>query len=243
MPQHIIDRVNQLVNTQLRDLEFYDCNNQLMISEDYDMYDNMDNESYDPAEDDDATEIVKLHDNKDSPPIFSDNNAPVKEDVEPYPGEPGIIGYGNGNDAKAIPSGVYHDTNDSNPILPDDSPSTGDHTTHIPKAEELQIPGLILDTTDNTGVPKNARVEEHNETPDQNTPEQAATDETVLSDDNSPPSMAEQPAGACRTRGNKISYDHLYNPDTTAVPEFNKTIFMADSSIKYSFEYLSEGAI
>ena len=58
MPQHIIDRVNQLVNTQLRDLEFYDCNNQLMISEDYDMYDNMDNESYDPAEDDDATDIV-----------------------------------------------------------------------------------------------------------------------------------------------------------------------------------------
>ena len=55
--------------------------------------------------------------------------------------------------------------------------------------------------------------------------------------------MAEQPAGACRTRGNKISYDHLYNPDTTAVPAFNKTNFMADGSIKYAFEYLSEVAI
>ena len=158
MLQHIIDCLHQLSKNQLRSLEFCDCNNQLMISKDDDMYNNTDDESYDPTEDDDANEIAELHDNKDAPPMYSENNAPVKEDVEPYPGEPGIIGYGNGNDAEAIPAGVYHDSNDANPILPDDAPYTGGNTPHIPRAKELQITGLIPNTTDNTGVPNNTVV-------------------------------------------------------------------------------------
>ena len=84
---------------------------------------------------------------------------------------------------------------------------------------------------------------EHNETPDHNTAEQAATEVTVLSDDDRPPSMAEQSSGSWRTIGNKISYNHLYNPYATSVPALNKTNFMSDSSIEYSFEYLSEGVI
>ena len=197
MSQHITDRVHQLSNTQLRSLEFCDCNNQLMISEDDDLYNNTEDESYDPTEDDYATDIAEVYANKDALPIYPDINAPAKEDVKPYPGVPGIIGYGDGNDSEAIPAGVYHEKNDANPILPDDAPSTRLHTPHIPGSEDLQIPGLIPDTTYNTGVPKNARVEEHNETPDQNTAEQAATNETVLSDDDRPPSTSEQTAGAC----------------------------------------------
>ena len=49
-----------------------------MISEDDDLYDNRDDESYGPAEDDDATDITEVHDNKDAPPIYSDNNDTVK---------------------------------------------------------------------------------------------------------------------------------------------------------------------
>ena len=148
--QHIIDRVHQLVNTQLRDLEVCDCNNQLMISEDDDMYEDTDDEPYDPAEDDDATKIAELHDNKDSPPANPDNNSLVKEEGDPYPGVPGIIVYVNYNDAEAIPAGVYQDANDANPILLDDAPSTGVHIPQIPGAEDLQIPGLIPDITYNT---------------------------------------------------------------------------------------------
>ena len=163
--------------------------------------------------------------------IVDKENATVEEDTYPYPGVPAIIGYSDRNNAEAIPTGVYHDANDTNPILQYDAPSTGMQTPHIPGAEDLQIPGLILNTTFNTGVPDNAGVGEHNETPDQNTAEQAGTDATILSDDNRPPSMAENPAEACRTRENKISYDHLYNPNTTVVPAFNKTNFMANGSI------------
>ena len=43
--------------------------------------------------------------------------------------------------------------------------------------------------------------------------------------------------------GNKISYDHIYNPDATVVPAFNKTKFMSDGSIEYAFKCLSEGSI
>ena len=106
------------------------------------------------------------------------------------------------------------------------------HTTHIHVAEDLQIPGLIPNSTCNTVISDNARVEEHNETPDHNTVEKWATDETVLPDDYRPPYMAEQPAGDHCTRGNNISYDHPYNPDATAVPAFNNTNFMADNSVK-----------
>ena len=84
---------------------------------------------------------------------------------------------------------------------------------------------------------------EHNETSYHNTSEQAETDATILSDDDSPPSTAENPAESCRTRGNKISYDHIYNPDATVVPAFNKTNFMSDGSIEYAFKCLSEGSI
>ena len=92
-------------------------------------------------------------------------------------------------------------------------------------------------------MPENAGVGEHNETPDHNTAEQSATDTTILSDDDRPPYTAEKPTEACHTRGNNISYDHLYNPDATVFPVFNKTKFMADGSIEYAFKYLSEGAI
>ena len=37
------------------------------------------------------------------PPMDPDNNTPVEEDVGPSPGVPAIIGYGDGNDAEAIP--------------------------------------------------------------------------------------------------------------------------------------------
>ena len=84
---------------------------------------------------------------------------------------------------------------------------------------------------------------EHNETPDQNTAKQAATDATVLSNDDSPPSTDKQPVGARHTRGENISYNHLYNPDAIDISAFNNTNFIADDSIKYDFEYLSEGAI
>ena len=114
---------------------------------------------------------------------------------------------------------------------------------HIPEAEDLQIPGLIPDTTNNAGVPENVEVGKYKETPDQNTAEQAATDATSLSGDDRPPYMTEKPAGACLTRENNISYGHLHNPNTTAVPAFNKTKSMADGSIKYAFEFLSMGAI
>ena len=106
------------------------------------MYEDTDDEPYDPAEDDDATKIAEVHDNKDSPPANPDNNAPVKEEGDPYPGVPGIIGY--------VPAGVYQDANDANPILLDDAPSTGVHIPQIPGAEDLQIPGLIPDITYNT---------------------------------------------------------------------------------------------
>ena len=49
MPQHVIDRVHQLENTQPRGLEFCNRNNQLVISKDDDMYDNADENSYEPA--------------------------------------------------------------------------------------------------------------------------------------------------------------------------------------------------
>ena len=116
-------------------------------------------------------------------------------------------------------------------------------TPHIPGAEYLQISGLVSDTTYNAGVPKNARVREHNETPDHNTAERAATDATVSPDDYRPPSTAEHLMGARRNIWNNISYYHLYNPDATAVPAFNKTNFMSGGSIEYAFEYLSEGDI
>ena len=47
------------------------------------------NESYDPVEDDDATNVTDVHDDK--------YNATVEEDADPYPGIPAIIGYGYGN--------------------------------------------------------------------------------------------------------------------------------------------------
>ena len=57
---------------------------------------------------------------------------------------------------------IFHDENDANSILPEDAPSTGVHITHISRAEDLQILGLIPDNTDNTRVPENARVGEQN---------------------------------------------------------------------------------
>ena len=113
-----------------------------MISEDDDLYDDADDKSYNPAEDDDATDVTDVHNDKD--------NATAEEDTNPYPGVSAIIGYGDGNNAEAISAGVYHDTNDTNPILLDNAPSTGVHTPHILGAEDLQIPVLILDTTFNT---------------------------------------------------------------------------------------------
>ena len=150
MPQHAIGCVHQLANTKPRGLDFCNQNNQLMISEYDDMYDDSGDKSYNPAEDYDATDVSDVHNEKE--------NATAKEDTDPYPGVPAIIGYGNGNDSKAIPAGVYHDTNDTNPILSDDDPSTGLHKPHIPIKEDLQIPGLILDTTFNTGVTNNSGV-------------------------------------------------------------------------------------
>ena len=117
-----------------------------MISKDDDLYDNADDNSYKPAEDDDSTDVMDVHNEKD--------NATSKEDTHPYPGVSAIIRYSFGNDAEAIPAGVYHDANDTNPILSDNAPSTGMHTPHIPGAEDLQIPGLILDTTSNTECPR-----------------------------------------------------------------------------------------
>ena len=73
MPQHFIDRVHQLANTQTQGLEFRNRNNQLMISEDDGLYDNADDESYDPAEDNDATDITDVHNNKDKPPRNTPN--------------------------------------------------------------------------------------------------------------------------------------------------------------------------
>ena len=78
MPQHLVDRVHQLAKTQPRGLEFCYRNNQLMISEDDDINDNADNESYDPTEDDDATDIMEVNDNKDASPTEPDNNATVE---------------------------------------------------------------------------------------------------------------------------------------------------------------------
>ena len=161
-----------------------------MISKDDDLYDDKGDESYDPAEDDDANDITEVHDNEDAPPTDPDNKYIIKEDVNPYPGIPAIIVYGNGKYAKAIPSGVYHDANDAYNILLDDATSTGVHILHIPGAEEIQIPGLITENTDNTAVPNNVGLVNHNKTPDQNTAEQAATDKTDLSDDDRPPSTA-----------------------------------------------------
>ena len=114
-----------------------------MISKENDLYNDADDESYNPAKDDDATDVTDIHDNKD--------NATIEEDTDPYPGVPAIIiGYGNGIDAEAIPAGVYHDANNANIILQDYAPSTGEHTPHIPVSWELQIIGLIPDTTYNT---------------------------------------------------------------------------------------------
>ena len=62
-----------------------------MISNDDDLYDNADNESYNPAEDYDTTDVTDVHNDKD--------NAASKEDTDPYPGLPAIIGYGDENDA------------------------------------------------------------------------------------------------------------------------------------------------
>ena len=42
------------------------------------MYDNRDDESYGPAEDDATIDIAEVHDNKDASPIYSDNNDHVK---------------------------------------------------------------------------------------------------------------------------------------------------------------------
>ena len=107
------------------------------------MYDDSGDKSYDPAEDYDATDVSDVHNEKE--------NATAKEDTDPYPGVPAIIiGYGNGIDAEAIPAGVYHDANNANIILQDYAPSTGEHTPHIPVSWELQIIGLIPETTYNT---------------------------------------------------------------------------------------------
>ena len=75
-----------------------------MISKDDDVYNDTGGDSYDPAEDEKSTCITEVHDDKDDPLTDPDNNVPIKEDVEPYPGVPGIIGYGNDNDAEAIPA-------------------------------------------------------------------------------------------------------------------------------------------
>ena len=61
IPQHIIDFVHQLANTQPCGLEFRNCNNQLMISEDDYMYNDTENDSYDPTEDDDSTDVTDVH--------------------------------------------------------------------------------------------------------------------------------------------------------------------------------------
>ena len=76
MPQHVIDHVHQLSNIQLQGLEFRNCNNQLMISEDDDLYDDADDNSYDPTEDDEATDITDVHNDKD--------NGTAEEDTDPY---------------------------------------------------------------------------------------------------------------------------------------------------------------
>ena len=55
------------------------------------MYGNADNKSYNPAEDDDATNIAEVYDDKNTPPTDPDNNSPVKEDTDPFPGVPAII--------------------------------------------------------------------------------------------------------------------------------------------------------
>ena len=78
MTQHLVDRVHQLAKNQPRGLEFCDRNNQLMISEDDDIYNNADNESYDPTEDDDATYITEVNDNEGASPTEPDNNATVE---------------------------------------------------------------------------------------------------------------------------------------------------------------------
>ena len=68
LPQYVIDSVHQLANTQPRGLEFCDRNNQPMISKDDDLYDDTDVKSYEPVEDDGATDIIEVHGDKDSPP-------------------------------------------------------------------------------------------------------------------------------------------------------------------------------
>ena len=83
MPQNVIDCIHQLANTQPCSLEFLNYNNQLMISKDYDMYDDTDNESNNSAEVYDSTDVMDIHDDK--------YNATVEEDANPYPGVPAII--------------------------------------------------------------------------------------------------------------------------------------------------------
>ena len=95
------------------------------------MYDVTDGESYDPAEDDEPLTFWKYMMTRTPPPMDPDNNAPVEEDVDPYPGVTDIIGYGDGNYAEAIPTEVYYDAKDANHILPGDAPSTGVHIPHI----------------------------------------------------------------------------------------------------------------
>ena len=63
------------------------------------MYYNVDDESYDPVEDDDAIDNTDVYDNKD--------NITIKEEADPHPGVPAIIGYDDGNDAEVIPERVY----------------------------------------------------------------------------------------------------------------------------------------
>ena len=82
--------------------------------------------------------------------LLQDILTPVNQDVEPYPGVPYIIKYVNGNNVESILSGVYHGANNDNPILPEKAQSKGVHIPHIPGAEDLQIPGLIPNTTYNT---------------------------------------------------------------------------------------------